>query len=58
MLEEEGVLGDVVIKEYNLAFIPLEPDVLSLEMENAAREIFLVSRELDALRSKGPRASD
>lgn len=43
MLEEEGVLGDVVIKEYNLAFIPLEPDVLSLEMENAAREIFLVS---------------
>lgn len=43
MLEEEGVLGDVVIKEYNLAFIPLESDVLSLEMENAAREIFLVS---------------
>ena len=37
------MLGDVLIKEFNLAFIPLEVDVLSLEMEHAAREIFLVS---------------
>lgn len=37
------MLGDVLIKEYNLAFIPLEVDVLSLEMEHAAREIFLVN---------------
>ncbi|KAL7412422.1 vacuolar protein sorting 33A [Mrakia frigida] len=45
VLEEEGVLGDVLIKEYNLAFIPLEVDVLSLEMEHAAREIFLEGDE-------------
>lgn len=43
VLEEEGVLGDVTLTEYNLAFIPLEPDVLSLEMDHASKEIFAVS---------------
>ncbi|CDZ97750.1 Vacuolar sorting protein VPS33/slp1 (Sec1 family) [Phaffia rhodozyma] len=41
ILEEEGVLGDVKLEEYNLSFIPLENDVLSLELEHAAKEIFL-----------------
>lgn len=43
ILEDEGVLGDVKIEEFNLNFIPLENDVLSLELEHAAKEIFLVS---------------
>lgn len=42
VLEDEGVLGDVQLVEYPLRWIPLEPDVLSLEMGDAAKEIFLV----------------
>lgn len=43
MLEEEGVLGDVVLKSYELGFLPVEKDVLSLELESSAKDIFLVS---------------
>lgn len=43
ILEEEGVLGDVTISSYNLQFIPTEEDVLSLEVENAFKEIWVVS---------------
>jgi vacuolar protein sorting-associated protein 33A len=42
ILEEEGVLGEVTISSYNLQFIPLEEDVLSLEHDNAFKEIWLV----------------
>ncbi|KAG8867419.1 hypothetical protein FRC20_005822 [Serendipita sp. 405] len=41
VLEEEGVLGEITILPYNLQFIPLEDDVISLEHENAFREIWL-----------------
>ena len=42
ILEEEGVLGEVTISSYNLQFIPLEEDVLSLEHDNAFKEIWMV----------------
>ncbi|KAK9373793.1 Sec1-like protein [Lipomyces chichibuensis] len=35
IFEEEGVLGDVTISEWNLGFIPLEEDVFSIELPNA-----------------------
>jgi len=43
ILEEQGVLGDLTITSYNLEFIPLEDDLLSLEMDNVWRELYLVS---------------
>ncbi|KJA28481.1 hypothetical protein HYPSUDRAFT_62119 [Hypholoma sublateritium FD-334 SS-4] len=41
ILEEEGVLGDVTIASYNLQFIPIAEDVISLEHENALRELWV-----------------
>ncbi|KAJ7757485.1 Sec1-like protein [Mycena metata] len=41
ILEEEGVLGDVRISSYNLQFIPIADDVISLENENAFKEIWV-----------------
>lgn len=41
ILEEEGVLGDITISSYNLQFIPLDDDVISLEHENAFKEIWV-----------------
>ncbi|KAK7202889.1 Sec1-like protein [Myxozyma melibiosi] len=35
VFEEEGVLGDVTISEWNLGFIPLEEDLLSIELPEA-----------------------
>jgi vacuolar protein sorting-associated protein 33A len=42
ILEEEGVLGDVALSAYNLQFIPLAEDVISLEYENTFKEIWVV----------------
>ena len=42
ILEEEGVLGDITISAYNLQFIPLAEDVVSLEHDSAFREIWVV----------------
>jgi len=42
ILEEEGVLGDVTILPYNLQFIPLAEDVISLENDSAFKEIWVV----------------
>ena len=42
ILEDEGVVGDVTIGEYPLYFIPLEPDLLSLELESSFQELYLV----------------
>lgn len=42
ILEEEGVLGDITISSYNLQFIPLADDVISLEHETAFKEIWAV----------------
>lgn len=40
ILEEEGVLGEVTISSYNLQFIPIAEDVISLEHDNAFKEIW------------------
>jgi vacuolar protein sorting-associated protein 33A len=42
ILEEEGVLGDISISSYNLQFIPLAEDVVSLEHDSAFKEIWVV----------------
>ncbi|KAI1865488.1 uncharacterized protein JN550_008245 [Neoarthrinium moseri] len=41
LLEESGVLGDVSIHELPLYFFPLERDVLSLELDDSFRDLFL-----------------
>ncbi|KAJ3295464.1 hypothetical protein HK104_002652 [Borealophlyctis nickersoniae] len=41
VLEEEGVYGDVTIREFHLDMVPLEDDLLSLEMDGSFRELFL-----------------
>ena len=43
ILEEEGVLGDVTVSSYNLQFIPIADDVISLENDTAFKEIWVVS---------------
>ena len=42
ILEEEGVLGDVTVSAFNMQFIPLAEDVISLEHDNAFKEIWVV----------------
>lgn len=42
ILEDQGVLGDVSIAEFPLYFVPLEKDVLSLELEESFTELYLV----------------
>ncbi|KAJ2892062.1 Vacuolar protein-sorting-associated protein 33, partial [Coemansia aciculifera] len=41
VLEEEGVLGDITIGEYRMDFIPLEDDLLSLELPSTFKELYL-----------------
>ncbi|WPH02440.1 Vacuolar protein sorting-associated protein 33A [Acrodontium crateriforme] len=41
MLEEHGVLGEANISELDLQFIPLEKDVLSLELDNSFQDLYL-----------------
>ncbi|KAI1499172.1 vacuolar protein sorting 33A-like protein [Biscogniauxia marginata] len=41
LLEEAGVLGDVNISELPLYFFPLERDILSLELDDSFRDLFL-----------------
>ncbi|KAJ1668535.1 hypothetical protein EV178_000208 [Coemansia sp. RSA 1646] len=41
VLEEEGVLGDITLGEYHMDFIPLEDDVLSLELPATFKELYL-----------------
>ncbi|RMX94978.1 hypothetical protein D0868_11999 [Hortaea werneckii] len=41
ILEEHGVLGEANITSLDLHFIPLEPDLLSLELEDAFSDITL-----------------
>ena len=42
ILEEAGVLGDVSVEELDLQFVPLEQDVLSLELEESFGDLCLV----------------
>lgn len=41
VLEENGVLGEVTVAECPLFFIPLEPDLLSLELEDSFSDLYL-----------------
>ncbi|KFA51465.1 hypothetical protein S40293_06736 [Stachybotrys chartarum IBT 40293] len=41
LLEEAGILGDVNISELPLTFFPLEKDVLSLELDDSFRDLYL-----------------
>jgi len=41
VLEEEGVLGEVTISSFNMQLIPLEDDLISLEHDNAFKEIWV-----------------
>ncbi|RAL13796.1 Sec1 family protein [Aspergillus homomorphus CBS 101889] len=41
ILEEAGIIGDVNIAEFPLYFMPLEQDVLSLELEDAFSDLYL-----------------
>lgn len=41
LLEEAGVLGEVNIAELPLFFFPLEKDVLSLELDDSFRDLYL-----------------
>ncbi|KAF4977257.1 hypothetical protein FZEAL_6197 [Fusarium zealandicum] len=41
LLEEAGVLGDVNISELPLSFFPLEKDLLSLELDDSFRDLYL-----------------
>ncbi|PYH94177.1 vacuolar sorting protein [Aspergillus ellipticus CBS 707.79] len=41
ILEEAGIIGDVNIAELPLYFVPLEQDVLSLELEDAFSDLYL-----------------
>jgi hypothetical protein len=42
LLEEAGVLGDASVSEWPLYFVPLADDVLSLELEDAVSDLYLV----------------
>jgi hypothetical protein len=44
VLEEAGVLGEATIHEYALHFIPLAEDVLSLELDTAFSDLYLVRK--------------
>jgi vacuolar protein sorting-associated protein 33A len=37
------VLGDIILGELPLLFLPLEQDLLSLELENSFKELYFVS---------------
>jgi hypothetical protein len=45
ILEAQGVLGDVNIHVYPLFFIPLADDLLSLELDSAFGDLYLVNYE-------------
>lgn len=45
VLEEAGIIGDVNIAEFPLYFMPLEEDVLSLELENSFSDLYLVRQK-------------
>lgn len=42
ILEEEGVLGDITISSYNLQFIPIADNFISLENDDTFKELWVV----------------
>ncbi|MCJ1332330.1 hypothetical protein MMC10_009022 [Thelotrema lepadinum] len=41
IFEDTGVLGDIVLDEFPLYFLPLDPDLLSLELEDSFSNLYL-----------------
>ncbi|CAC9890944.1 unnamed protein product [Aureobasidium pullulans] len=56
ILEENGVLGEVTIGECPLFLIPLEPDLLSLELEDAFNDLYLSTGLFPRILGKGDNA--
>jgi len=48
ILEEEGLFGNIRCYEFPMEMIPLDTDVLSMDMPHAFRECFLVRRTIRA----------
>jgi hypothetical protein len=44
ILEDSGITGDVNIAELSIYFLPLEKDLLSLELPDAFSDLYLVRR--------------
>jgi hypothetical protein len=42
LLEGAGVLGEASVSEWPLYFIPLADDVMSLELDDAVKNVYLV----------------
>jgi hypothetical protein len=42
LLEEAGVLGEASVSEWPLFLVPLADDVLSLELDDAVEDLYLV----------------
>ena len=42
IFEDAGVLGDLVVDEFPLYFLPLDHDLLSLELEDSFADLYLV----------------
>lgn len=49
IFEDAGILGDLVVEELPWYFLPLENDVLSLELNDSFGDLFLVSTSLAIL---------
>lgn len=46
ILEDAGIIGDVNIADFPLYFMPVEQDVLSLELETSFSDLYLVSMQM------------
>ena len=42
IFEDAGILGDIVVDEFPLYFLPLDSDLLSLELEDSFGDLYLV----------------
>jgi len=49
VLADAGVLGSIDIQDFQLGFIPLDKEVLSLEYEDVYKRIYLVSLSYSVL---------
>ena len=45
IFEDAGILGDIVVEQFPLYFLPLEFDLLSLELEDSFSDLFLVRKQ-------------
>ena len=61
ILEEEGVYGDLLLGDFRLGFVPVEPDFLLLEqgdflresaVEGDSSEVFYTARALETLQAR------